>query len=74
LLDLGGQVRSWRRSRMPDEDIGWDGSEQRYFLDHVAAGRPAKGAAGLATALHVQEVIDAGYASARTGQAVRIGQ
>ena len=73
-LDLGGQMRSWRRSRTPDEDIGWDGSEQRYFLDHVAAGRPAEGAAGLATALHVQEVIDAVYASARTGQAVRIGQ
>src|SRR6266542_750570 len=30
--------------------------------------------AELATALHVQEVIDAVYASARTGEAVRIGQ
>jgi predicted dehydrogenase len=40
----------------------------------LASGRPAEGPAGPAVALHVQEVIDAVYTSARTGRAVRVGE
>jgi predicted dehydrogenase len=71
---LSAGIGSWRRNQPRPPDAGWDGREQRAFLTGLASGRPAEGPAGPAVALHVQEVIDAVYTSARTGRAVRVGE
>jgi predicted dehydrogenase len=71
---LSAGIGSWRRNQPRPPDAGWDGREQRAFLTGLASGRPVEGPAGPAVALHVQEVIDAVYTSARTGRAVRVGE
>jgi len=73
LAELSGEVRTWRRYQSRPADAGWDGREQRYFLHHLSAGLPVEGPTGPALALHVQEVIEAAYTSARTGRAVKVG-
>lgn len=70
--DLSGAVRTWRRDQPRPADAGWDGREQRRFLNQLARGGPLDGPAGPDVALHVQEVIEAVYASARTGRAVSV--
>jgi predicted dehydrogenase len=67
-----GSIRSWKRFAPHCAEAGWGGREQRLFLDHLRSGEPVEGAAGLAAALHVQEVIDAAYKSVRTGRSIRI--
>ena len=71
--ELSGEVRRWRREQPRPAGAGWDGREQRHFLTGLAAGAPVEGPAGPALALHVQEVVEAVYASARTGRAVLVG-
>jgi predicted dehydrogenase len=51
---------------------GRSDAEARTFVAHALANEPIQGAAGPATALHVQEIIDAAYVSARTGRAVKL--
>jgi predicted dehydrogenase len=73
-VELTGEIRRWRRYQPRPPDAGWDGREQDDFLRHLDSGGPVAGASGPASALHVQEVIEAVYASARTGRAVRVGE
>lgn len=51
---------------------GSSGAEQRYFVERVRAGRPIEGAASPKVARDVQEVIEAVYRSAESGQAIRL--
>jgi predicted dehydrogenase len=69
---VNGDVGSWEYVPARSADAGWGGREQRDFLRHLISGRRVEGAAGPAVALHVQEVIDAAYTSARTGRSVPI--
>jgi predicted dehydrogenase len=72
--DLSGEVRTWRRDQPRPPDSGWDGREQDYFLRHLEPAREVTGLCGPAAALHVQEVIDAVYTSAKLGRAIRVGE
>lgn len=65
-------LRGWRAPRGPAAGSGSAGNEQRYFIDCLLGGTPIEGAASPATARAVQEVIEAVYRSAETGQAVRL--
>jgi predicted dehydrogenase len=72
-VELSGEIRSWRRNQPRPPDAGWDGREQDVFLQHLDSADPLEGPSGPAAALHVQEVIEAVYTSARTGRAIRVG-
>jgi predicted dehydrogenase len=72
-VDLSGEIRSWRRDQPRPPDAGWDGREQDAFLRHLDPVGPVEGPSGPAAALHVQEVVEAVYTSARTGRAIRVG-
>jgi predicted dehydrogenase len=71
-VELSGDVRTWRRDQPRPADAGWDGREQRQFLTALASGSTLDGPAGPVIALHVQEVVEAAYASAQTGRAVSV--
>ena len=64
-------LRGWRA---PDRRVGYGpgGLEQRYFVDCVLNKRPIEGATSPKVARDVQEVIEAVYRSAQSGQAVRL--
>jgi predicted dehydrogenase len=72
-VELSGEIRSWRRDQPRPSDAGWDGREQDAFLQHLDPAGPVDGPSGPAAALHVQEVIEAVYTSARTGRAISVG-
>jgi predicted dehydrogenase len=73
-VELSREIRSWRRHQPRPPDAGWDGREQGVFLRHLDSPGPVTGPSGPAAALHVQEVIEAVYTSARTGRAIRVGE
>jgi predicted dehydrogenase len=67
-----GQVRGWRAPTQTAAGSGRGGAEQRFFVDCLLNKRPVEGAASPRVARHVQEVIEAVYRSASSGQSVRL--
>jgi predicted dehydrogenase len=81
LLDLTGRpghgrtpanLRGWRAPAGPIPGSGSGGAEQRYFVDCLLNGRPIEGAASPRVARDAQEVIEAAYRSADSGQSIRL--
>lgn len=66
------RLRGWRAPTQSAADAGRGGREQRVFVECVRERRPVEGAASPRTARAVQEVIEAVYRSADSGQAVRL--
>lgn len=80
-IDLHGQaghgrqpanLQGWRAPAQGRGTSGSGGAEQRYFVDCLLNKRPVEGAASPKVARDVQEVIEAVYRSAETGQSVRL--
>jgi predicted dehydrogenase len=65
-------LAAWRAPSGRDGGSGRGGREQRYFVDCVLGGQPIEGASSPRVARDVQEVIEAVYRSASSGQAVRL--
>jgi predicted dehydrogenase len=66
------RLRGWRAPTQTAADAGRGGAEQRFFVDCLLNKRPIAGAAGPRVARAVQEVIEAVYRSANSGQSVRL--
>lgn len=65
-------LRGWRIDPTVRSGYGPGGTEQRYFVDSVLAGRPVEGAVSPQVARSAQEVIEAVYRSATSGRAVQL--
>lgn len=65
------ELKAWRAGEVPFGGYR-GGAEQRYFVDHVLSERPIEGPVSPRFARQVQEVIEAIYRSAETGQSVRL--